>query len=702
MSAQVPSKLRSLRSSVGSSTTAEALSLHPSLHETLVSFNLPASTTTRRLYDLLLELDHECLRHATDVSLDPAQDSTSEVESVVELAIFLSGSLSNCGHNGESIFQEVQLRALISSLALLQHSGVHTLSPDVYDKLRLKNISARFQKIAFKLQRSSTLADRIRYAPNVYLVQLASQYVSFINRGDSPWPSIFRPTVDIFFSALSIGGGQYNHIREIIGGLNQLVHVWQKPQKKYQALCGLQEYTRLATCLCREAAIADESGELRTAAAAIVSALVDKVDDMLAVENPNFPPELARRWHKALAVISRGPPDLDQGYHYYGLLDCISQLSAVSDPQMMGEGLSNRVKDLIFDSVVPEFRWKAIEILFSCHCTRGEQYRTLTRYIEIRATVETKANILEEMKLIQMHLESDEEEKLRFRISRPLTRASQNHSQNPVPPSDELDDDFGISPMPSNSGIPPFQDTHTSYTSWRESALTRSTTKNSTTFSLRSVRKFSNNYHSAGLLDGCQHALFYNDSEISVYQLGDLRTKTTSPSFSMIFTKQFKNSEIIRNVSSSQAFVIIVTNKRLLVFKIDADGPIDTILHGDWDPSGLVCHESKTHLVVFLGQSQRNEANKYNGQIKVYRYRMDGQASKLPVFALNMPANDCPKRVSFDKHSQILTCITRIENRLLVWILNDDFLSSSEPFEFFKNKYTAVRLQSPAVIVDIR
>ena len=205
MSAQIPGGLRSLRGSVGSST-AEAMSLHPSLRETLASFSLPASTTTRRLYDLLTELDHECLRHATDLAVHPAQDSTSERESLAELAMFLSGSLSKCGYPGTFLFQEVQLRALISSLALLQHKGVHTLDSQLHDALRIKNISARFQKIAFQLQRNSTLKDRIRSAPNDYLVQLAAQYVSFISRGDSPWPSIFGPTVDIFFSALSLVG----------------------------------------------------------------------------------------------------------------------------------------------------------------------------------------------------------------------------------------------------------------------------------------------------------------------------------------------------------------------------------------------------------------------------------------------------------------------------------------------------------------
>ena len=205
MSAQIPAGLRALRGSVASSTD-EAVSLYPSLRETLASFSLPPGTTTRQLYDLLQQLDHECLRHATDVALNPAQDSISEVESVAGLATFLSGSLSQCGYPGTSIFQEIQLRALISSLALLQHNGVHSLEPELYDKLRLKNISARFQKIAFHMGPSSILADRIRYAPMVYLVQLASQYVSFVDRGDSPWPSIFGPTVDVFFSALALVG----------------------------------------------------------------------------------------------------------------------------------------------------------------------------------------------------------------------------------------------------------------------------------------------------------------------------------------------------------------------------------------------------------------------------------------------------------------------------------------------------------------
>ena len=94
--------------------------------------------------------------------------------------------------------------------------------------------------------------------------------------------------------------------------------------------------------------------------ATVVTSLLDEVDEILAKENGTFPPGLAKRWHKALAFFSLGPPSLNQGYYYYGLLDCVSQLAAVSEPQMLGQGLLKRVVDLIFDSVVPEFRWKAV------------------------------------------------------------------------------------------------------------------------------------------------------------------------------------------------------------------------------------------------------------------------------------------------------------------------------------------------------
>ena len=145
---------------------------------------------------------------------------------------------------------------------------------------------------------------------------------------------------------------------------------------------------------------------------------------------------------------------------------------------------------------------------------------------------------------------------------------------------------------------------------------------------------------------------------------------------------------------------MIVTNKRLQVFSI-AGKLIGTASHDKWDPSGLACHESETHLVVFLGQVQRGMSNEYIGRIRVLRYRKQSQDEGLPVITLNVLANDCPKRLSFDAESRILTCVTRARNKVLVWKLNDEFFSSS-PFEFMKNNYTAVSAQGLTVPTDRR
>ena len=320
----------------------------------------------------------------------------------------------------------------------------------------------------------------------------------------------------------------------------------------------------------------------------------------------------------------------------------------------------------------------------------------LRRDVEVRSAVEDKANVLEEMRLIQVQLESDEREKLRLRVARPLTCVPQQSAT----PGSIQGRNSGISTVALDRAES--SPINTSHTSPSENPLTRSAIKNSTTHSLRSVRKFSSSYHSAGLLEDCHHAFLNNDREFSVYGLGDLRKNPASPNFSRVFTQQFKNQEVIRSISSSLAYIIVVTNKRLLVFKIDTGAPIDTIPHGDWDPSGLACHESQTLVVVFLGQCQRNKSNKYNGQIRVYRYRKEVQVEKLPAFTLNVPAADNPKRMSFDADSQLLTCITRIQNKLLVWRLDDHFLSSSEPFEFLKNKYPAVSARRSAAPSDSR
>lgn len=295
-------------------------------------------------------------------------------------------------------------------------------------------------------------------------------------------------------------------------------------------------------------------------------------------------------------------------------------------------------------------------------------------------TIETEANVLEEMRVIKAQLDSDEEQSLRFVMSRPLPRIS----------------DTGSPTIQLEAGGPPTEavDLPTS-----ENTLGRSRTKSSTTFSLSSIRKFNKSYHSAGLFKNGKFAFFNNDSELSVYKLGDL---PENPEFSKVFTQQYKQKtqEFIQTIASSNLYIMVATNKRLLVFRIEPETLIGATSHGEWDPSGLTCHESETLVVGFLGQCQRNVKNTYNGKIRVFRYRKDDRFEGLPVFALNVPANDCPKKLFFDADSKILTCITRTQNTLLAWKLDDDFFAPSEPLKFLKNNYRAVSAQEPIMPAD--
>ena len=306
----------------------------------------------------------------------------------------------------------------------------------------------------------------------------------------------------------------------------------------------------------------------------------------------------------------------------------------------------------------------------SCHSTRDEQYQKLASDVSIRVSGDIKATVLEEMRFIKEHLHRDEGQGLRFQVSRPLKRVS----------------GLGTPIKPPEPGVPLTKEIDLSRP---EDTLPRSLINRCRNYSLRSVDKFSKSYTSAGLFADCRHAFFNNDGEVSVYKLENLPERLIRPTFFKIFTQSYKHGERIMDVASSRSGIVIATNRSLSVFDLDADVSIGITSYEGWDPSGLACHETKTHLVAFSGQRQRNKNTKYNGQIRICMYRKGGETERPPV-CLEVPANDYPKSRSYHADSRMLTCITRLQNKLLVWKLDDEFSSSLKPFEFFKNNYTVV------------
>ena len=174
--------------------------------DTLASFNVNSIPTIHELHELQIELDYQCLQIAAETNLRPTRHELSDVNTVVSIAKFLSGPLSQARYPGTFLFQEVQLRALVSCLALLHYHAVEALYPAVCDELRT-NIAKFFQQISFQVPTAeSTIPNLMRYSQNFYLIRLVSQYFSFIRRGDSVLPSVVGPIVKIFFASVAVVG----------------------------------------------------------------------------------------------------------------------------------------------------------------------------------------------------------------------------------------------------------------------------------------------------------------------------------------------------------------------------------------------------------------------------------------------------------------------------------------------------------------
>jgi len=199
-SAQVSEGL-SFAQCAGIGSSSRDVPSRPFSRALLDSFNINTSPTPRELYELQIELDFQCLQLAANVDDFSTEYKNPDVNSVVEVAVYLSGPLCLAKHSGTFQYQDLQLRALVSCLALLHYHGVNALYPEQWDRLRRTDIS---EKLAFQLRSNSKLSERIRYAPNVYLVQLTSRYLSFMRRGDSNLPSVVGPIAKMFWGSVVV------------------------------------------------------------------------------------------------------------------------------------------------------------------------------------------------------------------------------------------------------------------------------------------------------------------------------------------------------------------------------------------------------------------------------------------------------------------------------------------------------------------
>ena len=197
-------------------------------------------------------------------------------------------------------------------------------------------------------------------------------------------------------------------------------------------------------------------------------------------------------------------------------------------------------------------------------------------------------------------------------------------------------------------------------------------------------------YEFAGLSTDCKHAVLYSANQSVVFRLEPLNPSEPD-SFPDILTQGFGTDECILDILLGRRSMTIITNKCLLALDITRGGSsrLGMIPHGNFDCSGITCHEDDTHLVIMLGQ-RRNDKDGYRGRINIIKFRFHGNEKPYHTATISLPGHDCPKLLSYGAATKTLVCITRIPNKVMAWELDNDFSPLlAHPFDFV-HRYTQV------------
>lgn len=109
-----------------------------------------------------------------------------------------SEPLALCHDQEVSVFLEIQLRTLIAAFALLHFRGVTALPSQIYDDLRFRKLGSLYSTVC-QVRRDG--GNPIT-ATNVYLIQLALQYLSLFGCFRNREYESTKPVLDIVFATL--------------------------------------------------------------------------------------------------------------------------------------------------------------------------------------------------------------------------------------------------------------------------------------------------------------------------------------------------------------------------------------------------------------------------------------------------------------------------------------------------------------------
>ena len=143
--------------------------------------------------------------------------------------------------------------------------------------------------------------------------------------------------------------------------------LWRTSNELFQALCTLHEVTRITVALqfyANVVALSDESAYLtiiqcsQELATIILAKILTIFDDHPRFEDGVRPRTKYQEYF--VSFFNTGPSNLDPFLYFYGLLDCVSQLSKILSLDRFCPTLSKRMKRIVASSQEPSYRWKAV------------------------------------------------------------------------------------------------------------------------------------------------------------------------------------------------------------------------------------------------------------------------------------------------------------------------------------------------------
>ncbi|KAL8738320.1 MAG: hypothetical protein Q9181_000863 [Wetmoreana brouardii] len=640
--------------------------------------------TVQELLGLQRLLDNECLTRFRN----PGDEPGVPTGILVQITLCISGQLVDWSGPLSGRLREVQLRALVGALALLHHNGLTALASGPYDELRA-NIANRFNDIVEGRRNSGqSLEDRMRKANALYLIRLVAQYFSLIRRAQPLSDAISIPIIGLVLAGASIASGQYNNLQTVFQYADHVIGLLPGRTDRYLNLPAIQELTRNATTVLATADTGNHDVE-ELENVGMASDVVRFVQELLRIHIRAIPSRRSDAWDWPLARFRRGPPLMNKWYFFYGLLDCAAQLARHLRPQQMPADVLGGLERLMNEADFEEFRWKVVEILQAYNPTSIAIYDWLesSSVEEPRTVVQAVRSILGDY---TPSAGGDQTVPRRTHASASPTALHQQTTYSSLInaqlscAADEIEScrtkestsTMTVDKQSSCSSLGGIHwscasdETEANSTEYMEGELRHwQQDRDAQVSQLLPARPFFHRqYTHAGLSLDCQLVFFYHSTKICVYRAN------TGGQSEPLLKRKFENYAEITEVSLSSSILAVSTRQRLELYRIRSHHPglqpMKVLPHGDWDPSGVAIYEGQSQVLVAIGHRRETQESR-KGRIVLHRIDLpcDNATQMNAVAEYMLPMQDVPKSLSFDLKGKYLTCITKIRNAILVWII---------------------------------